>query len=57
MVAFVFVLIGPGILMGLLASNKRIMGNYVSNARWKAAYWLSLAAILSFGVVAVLAAA
>ena len=56
MVAFVFVLVGPGILMGLLASNRRIMGNYASNGRWKAAYWLSLAAILSFGVAAVVAA-
>jgi len=56
MVAFVFVLVGPGVLMGLLASNKRIMGNYASNGRWKAAYWLSLAAVLSFGVVAVVAA-
>ena len=37
MVAFVFVLIGPGVLMGLLASNKRIMGKYASTGRWKAA--------------------
>ena len=56
MVAFVFVLIGPGVLMGLLASNKQIMGKYASTGRWKVAYWLSLGAILSFGVVAVLAA-
>ena len=56
MVAFVFVLIGPGILMGLLASNKRIMGSYASGGLWKVAYWLSLAAVLSFGVVAVAAA-
>jgi Mn2+/Fe2+ NRAMP family transporter len=56
MVAFVFVLVGPGILMGLLASNKRIMGKYASTGRLKVAYWLSLGAVLSFGVVAVLAA-
>jgi Mn2+/Fe2+ NRAMP family transporter len=56
MVAFVFVLVGPGILMGLLASNRRIMGNFASNGHQKAAYWLSLACVLSFGVVAVLAA-
>ena len=53
MVVFVFVLVGPGILMGLLGSNERIMGRYVSSGRWKAAYWLSLAAVLSLGVVAV----
>ena len=53
MVAFVFVLAGPGILMGKLASNERIMGSYVSKGFTKVAFWLSLGAILSFGVVAV----
>ncbi len=53
MVAFVFVLAGPGILMGMLASNRRIMGSLVSNASWKVAYWVSLALVLSLGVVAV----
>jgi Mn2+/Fe2+ NRAMP family transporter len=55
MVAFVFVLAGPGILMGLLTSNRKVMGSLVSNRRWKIAYWLSLAAVLSFGIVAVAA--
>ncbi len=31
-------------------------GNYGSNGRWKIGYRLSLAGILSFGIVAVLAA-
>ncbi len=53
MVAFVFVLAGPGILMGKLASDSRIMGGYVSKGPAKVAYWISLAAIISFGVVAV----
>jgi Mn2+/Fe2+ NRAMP family transporter len=57
MVVFVFVLIGPGVLMGLLGSNPRIMGTFASNRYWKVAYWLSLAAVLSFGVVALVAAA
>jgi len=56
MVVFVFVLIGPGVLMGLLGSNRRIMGVYASSTYWRVAYWLSLAAVLSFGVVAVVAA-
>jgi len=56
MVALVFVLIGPGVLMGLLASNRSLMGRYASNGRWSAAYWLSLAAVLSFGIVALAAA-
>jgi Mn2+/Fe2+ NRAMP family transporter len=55
MVVFVFVLVGPGILMGKLTSDRRIMGKYVSSARWKVAYWLSLGAVLTFGVVALAA--
>lgn len=56
MVVFVFVLVGPGVLMGLLASSRKIMGSYVSSRPWKLSYWLSLAAVLSFGVIAVVAA-
>ena len=56
MVVFVFVLVGPGILMGVLGSNRRIMGEYASSPRWRAAYWLSLAAVVAFGVVAVASA-
>ncbi|MDE1853406.1 MAG: divalent metal cation transporter [Thaumarchaeota archaeon] len=52
MVVFVFVLAGPGFVMGRLASDRRIMGDYASKGPMKAAYWLSLAAVLSFGVVA-----
>jgi len=56
MVAFVFVLIGPGVLMGLLGSDKRIMGEYASDSHWKAAYWACLAVVVGFGLVAVVAA-
>ena len=56
MVVFVFVLIGPGVLMGLLGSDHRIMGERASNGYWKLAYWLSLAIILSFGFIALAAA-
>lgn len=55
MVLSIFVLVGPGILMGKLASNRTIMGKYVSSGREKSAFWLSLAVVLSFGVVAVAA--
>ena len=56
MVVFVFVLVGPGILLGRLASDRKVMGAYVSSGRWQIAYWLSLVLILSFGVIAVVAA-
>jgi len=53
MVVFVFVLLGPGILMGKLAADTRIMGDYASRGPMKLAYWLSLTVVLGFGVVAV----
>jgi len=56
MVVFVFVLVGPGVLMGMLASDRRIMGGLTSGKRLQAAYWVSLAAVLSFGVIALVAA-
>jgi Mn2+/Fe2+ NRAMP family transporter len=52
MVVFVFVLVGPGVLMGRLASDEKVMGQYVSKGRWKVAYWLSLAMVLSLGITA-----
>lgn len=52
MVVFVFVLLGPGILLGKLASDGKLMGRFASKGAWKAAYWLSLALVVSFGVVA-----
>jgi len=56
MVAFVFVLIGPGVLMGLLGSDRRIMGEYASSRYWKTAYWACLAFVVGFGLIAVVAA-
>jgi manganese transport protein len=55
MVVFVFILAGPGILLGLLASDRRIMGALASSGLWRIGYWASLAFVLGFGVVAVLA--
>ena len=55
MVAFVFVLAVPGILMGRLASDRRVMGEYVSGPALKCAYWACLALNLGCGVVAVAA--
>ncbi len=54
MVALVFILIGPGILVGLLASNPRVMGTQASRGFWKGAYWASLASIVLCGVIAVI---
>jgi len=56
MVVFVFVLAGPGVLMGMLASDEKVMGGLVSSRRLQVAYWVSMAAVLSFGVIALVAA-
>jgi hypothetical protein len=39
MVAFTFVLIGPGIILGLIVSNRKILGSDTSNLRLKIGYW------------------
>jgi Mn2+/Fe2+ NRAMP family transporter len=56
MVVFALVLVGPGILLGKLASDARVMGEHVSRGPWKVAYWLSLALVLALGLVALAAA-
>jgi manganese transport protein len=50
MVIFVFVLIGPAMIMGLLSSSKKVMGEHASTTFWRVAYWASLAAVISTGV-------
>jgi len=55
MVLFVFVLLGPGIMMGLIAGERRIMGDLESSLAWKLAYWISLAIVLASGLIALAA--
>lgn len=55
MVLFVFVLLGPGIMVGLIAGKKRIMGRLASNPTWSIMYWASLALVVASGLIAVTA--
>lgn len=55
MILFVFALLGPGIIMGILASNPKVMGPHVSRGAWKWAYWICLTGVLTAGVAAMLA--
>jgi Mn2+/Fe2+ NRAMP family transporter len=55
MVLFVFVLIGPGVMVGLIAGKKRVMGNLSSGLVWSVAYWLSLVLIVASGFIALAA--
>jgi hypothetical protein len=53
MVLLVFILVGPGVLVGILASDPRVMGTEASRGFWKGAYWASLASVVLCGVIAV----
>jgi len=53
MVAFVFVLIAPAVMMGLIASNPKVMGAHASKGAWKIAYWSSLIFVVILGVISV----
>ena len=53
MVAMVFILIVPGLFLGRLVSDSRVMGSEVLRGSWRAAYWASLAFVVSTGVLAV----
>jgi hypothetical protein len=55
MVLFVFVLIGPGVMVGLIARNKRLMGSLSSGLGWSVAYWLSLVLVVASGFIALAA--
>jgi Mn2+/Fe2+ NRAMP family transporter len=52
MVIFVFVLIFPAVLQGMLSSNKSVMKNHAMKGAWRMAYWLMLGLVLLSGVLA-----
>lgn len=52
MVLFVFVLLGPGVMVGLIARKKQVMGDLASSPGWSVAYWLSLALVVVSGFIA-----
>jgi Mn2+/Fe2+ NRAMP family transporter len=53
MVIFVFVLVAPAVLQGLISSNERLMGEHVLGRCWKVVYWIMLALVLFAGLLAV----
>lgn len=53
MVTFVFVLVAPAVLQGLIGSNKQLMGPHVLSRRWRMVYWLMLALVIGAGLMAV----
>ncbi|MFZ0699369.1 MAG: divalent metal cation transporter [Thermoplasmata archaeon] len=53
MVVMVFILIVPGVFLGKLVSDPRVMGSEASRGFWRWAFWASLAFVVSVGVVGV----
>jgi Mn2+/Fe2+ NRAMP family transporter len=51
MIIFVFILIAPGIMMGVIAADTKVMGSSSSSWVWKIAYWVSLGFVVSLGVI------
>ena len=56
MVLFVFVMLGPGVVVGLIARKKQVMGEMASTLGWSIAYWLSLTFVVACGLIALAAA-
>ena len=54
LVIFVFVLIGPGVIMGIIGQNRKIMGKFYMKKLTRICYWLSLIFVVFFGVLAII---
>lgn len=54
LVIFVFVLIGPGVIMGIIGQNRKIMGKFYMKKLTRIFYWLSLIFVVFFGVLAII---
>ena len=52
LVVFVYVLIGPIIVLGIIARNKKIMGEYYSHGLREIAYWVSAILLITIGIIA-----
>ena len=55
MVLFVFVLLGPGVMVGLIARKREVMGKLASDFQWSLLYWVSLAIVVASGLIALAA--
>lgn len=53
MVVFVFVLMLPGITLGLLAGKRKLMGGQTLRKWEKAGYWASLVCVLLLGLISI----
>ena len=52
LVVFVYVLIGPIIILGIISRNKKIMREYHSKGVREIAYWVSAILLITIGIIA-----
>jgi hypothetical protein len=52
LVFFVYALIGPIIILGIISRNKKIMGEYASRGLSYFAYWISSIILLIIAIIA-----
>ena len=53
MVVFVFATIVPGVMLGVVCSNKKVMNENVMGQKWRAIYWLMLGVVVLTGILTV----
>jgi Mn2+/Fe2+ NRAMP family transporter len=51
LVVFVFVLLGPAVILGMIAQDRKIMGHFAFSRYEAIAYWLASAFVLVFGII------
>lgn len=56
LVFFVFVLIGPMIMLGVIGSNSKIMGDLAMSSTQRWIYWTTFAAVISTALIAAVSA-
>lgn len=53
MVVFVFVTVVPGVILGLLCSDRKVAGLHVMGTKWKTMYWAMLGVVLLTGLATI----
>ncbi|QRF76051.1 manganese transport protein MntH [Thermoplasmatales archaeon] len=53
LVLFVFILLGPVIMMGMISKDKRVMREFATGKKREITYWASVAFVVLFGILAI----
>jgi len=53
LVLFVFILLGPVIMMGMISKDKRVMREFATGRKREITYWASVVFVVLFGILAI----